>query len=183
MTSADTEADGAAQSDEGACERALHLFAAGRFGAFTGLPEGCGMTAVTALFPALEGEGRGPLGRRSAAFRMVIVGGYTQPVRVWFEGERVLMLDAEYPPIDQPLPALLAELGEPDARIAPAETDALDPVVREHWAYCSRGLTLYPNLERGTLWRLTAYPPTTLEDYRASFLLDLQVRVLPRGNG
>jgi hypothetical protein len=165
--------------EETACKAALRIWADRDFRRWRGLPAGCSLTDVTSVFPLLnDGVGMSILGEQNADFRMVMVDGYDSPVRVWSNDDHVLMLDVEFPQLSTSLDALLAELGEPEARL-----DSFLSTLRleqSEWVYPSRGLTLFINPDNDVLLRLAVYSPTTLDAYKKELLMNLRTRRLPR---
>ena len=167
------------RSEEMDCKATLRILADRDFRRWPGLPAGCSLTDVTSAFPLLnDGVGLTILGEQNADFRMVMVDGYDSPVRVWSNDDLVLMLDIEFPQLSTSLDALLAEIGEPEAKL-----DSFLSTLRleqNEWVYPSRGLTLFINPDNDVLLRLAVYSPTTLDVYKKELKMNLQTRRLPK---
>ncbi|MBE9183027.1 hypothetical protein IQ268_31320 [Oculatella sp. LEGE 06141] len=158
------------------CEAALHQLAEQDWSHWQGLPP-CTVSTVTQVFPlASDAIGLGRVGEQTAHFQMLRVPGYAQPVRLWFTGnEQVLLLDVAYP-FSSGLDALLAQWGEPDARL-----DARWNVVtlpQGEWVYAQRGLALWINPENQVLLHMAAFTPTSLRQYSRLLRLNLTQRRL-----
>jgi hypothetical protein len=148
------------------CAEAFSAFAAKRFVSWNGLHPDCGLEALTAIAPTLnEGVGREPVGRsgRWVSFRAVVFDDYTEPARAWFDGDRLIMLDVDYPQLRASPEDWLRELGDPEARLD-CYWDLL-ALPQGEWAYPSRGLSVLVNLQTRTWLRVIAFAPTTLAAY------------------
>jgi hypothetical protein len=164
--------------EEANCKVALHAFAERNFSQWRGLPGKCSLSEVTSMFSLLNnGVGLARLGQRKANFMMLVVVGYTHPVRAWLEEGRIFMLDVEYPAVLPSLKNLLGELEEPTAK--------LDffwgtlQLKQSEWVYSNRGLTLFINPDNNILLRLAAFSPTTMDAYEKDLRLDLYEREFP----
>jgi len=158
------------------CQQALAIFAERVFSRWQGLPAGCVLADVFAQFERLnEGVGAGTLGeaREEAQFTMLRVPGYAQPVRVWFRGVQVVLLDAEYPEI---APGEIEALGEPAVRLD-YTWGRLQLEGGQH-VWPDRGLALFVNPDNGALIHLSAFTPTSLEHYAQSLMLGLRTERL-----
>jgi hypothetical protein len=134
--------------------------------------------AVLAVDPDFDGAA--PLGSRYERADWVAAtgDGFPDGVRVWLRGDRVVLLDAqrmELPGQD----ALLAELGEPEARwdasLGPM------PVAGSEWVYPARGLTLFLDPGGPRVDRVLGYAPTTLDAYAAALRPHTRTVPLPEG--
>jgi hypothetical protein len=161
------------------CADALRAFAEHRFSNWRGLPA-CTLDDVRAQWTLLDEEPHpGKIGETSGTWTAASVPGYDEPVQIWFEGQRVLLLLAEYPEFES-WPALLKQLGEPVERLDSHLSTLL--IRGSEWIYPERGLTLYVNPENRALLRLAVYPPTTLARYQAELRLSFKRRRLPLGD-
>ena len=90
-------------------------------------------------------------------------GGFPDGVRVWMDGQRVVMLETEVLGDASHLEALVAKLGRPAAKL-----DAFFDVKMKkiEWVYPDRGLTLYVEPHKHALLSVVGYAPTTLKNYR-----------------
>lgn len=110
-----------------------------------------------------------------------MIEGYDKPVRIWLDGDQVLLIDAEYPELATGgVPALIEAIGPPQAKLDAFLGTFMIP--ESEWVYAERGLTLYINPENNIPLRLAVYPPTTLDGYRERLRMDLQMRRLPMGS-
>jgi hypothetical protein len=147
---------------------ALRQIAERDLAGWQGLPH-CSLADVTGAFDRVgDGVGSGRIGVHRRDYVLVATPAYEEPLRVWLdEGDDVVALDVEYPP----LPDLAARLGEPEAR-------------RDfHWAgldlaggelvYASRGITVFVNPENRDVLRVALYPAGSLEDYDGLWRLAL----------
>src|SRR5271167_3176520 len=165
---------------------ALRAFAARDFREWQGLAPETSLADVAAICDAdmtwRAGAWLGEAHRRAewvnATFRE-----YPMGVRIWVEPgqDRVLLMDTEFPVLVTDLPVLLTTLGTPSAKLDSYLGTFCLP--ESEWTFPSRGLTLYVNPETQRLLRLGVYPATSLEDYRRSLRLDLQMRRLPVQRG
>ena len=161
------------------CQARIQQLVSRDFKQSTGLPEGCLLSDLTEIGVQIkEGEGVARLGQRKTNFRMLVVEGYEHAVRVWLAAEKVLLLDVKYPQIDPDLPTLVAQWGEPAAKLGSYLGTLLLP--ESEWVYPQRGVTLFINPKNNILLRLAVYPPTTLESYQERLRLNLQRKRLPQ---
>jgi|SRR5687767_9636821 len=159
------------------CRIALQMFAEKRFVNWRGLPQGCVLTDVAAMFSlSNQGVGAGHLGRRQrqVEFRMFQVKGYQRPVRAWFDSTQLTMLDAEHPGLEQQLPGVLASLGEPEAKLD-FYWDVVE-IKKGELVYASRGITFFTDPTDNQVLRLLVFPATTIEDYIEKFRLEFRMQ-------
>lgn len=159
------------------CRIALQLFAEKQFVNWRGLPRGCSLTDVTAMFSLLnQGVGVGHLGRRQrqVEFRMLQIKGYQRTVRAWFDAKQLAMLDAEHPGLEQQLSSVLASLGEPEAKLD-FYWDVLE-IKKGELVYASRGITFFTDPSDHRVLRLLVFPPTTLDDYIEKIRLEFRMQ-------
>ncbi|HET7461252.1 MAG TPA: hypothetical protein VFJ82_08380 [Longimicrobium sp.] len=148
------------------CRPAWNAIGSRDFRAWAGLPEGCGYAALDAVFPRVaEAYGEGTLGERyqPATYRMHAVEGPPYGARVWFRGDRVVLVELEYPGLPHPSRELLQSLGEPQARLD-AYVDVM-PVPGGAWVYAARGITLFLDSGHTEVMRVALYHPCTPEEY------------------
>jgi hypothetical protein len=174
-----TTTDNTNSTDAGSgCRTALQIFAEQKFVDWRGLPTGCSLTEMTAMFPLLnQGVGSGHLGRRhrQVEFRMLQVNGYQQPVRAWFDSMRLAMLDAEHPGlVEEQSAALLVSLGEPEAKFD-FYWDVVE-IKEGELVYSSRGMSLFTDPTDHQLLRLLVFPVMTVEEYVQNFRLEFRMR-------
>ena len=159
------------------CASALENFAARDFGKWTGLPS-CSLAEVTQRFRLVsDGYGFTRLGRTKREFRMLIVENYDQPVRVWSDDARVLMLDVAYPSLSVGVADLVKDLGQPQAKLD-CEWSTIQ-IAQGEWVYADRGLALFLSPESSNVLHLAVFSSATLQDYEESFRLHLGERRFP----
>ena len=160
------------------CVSALENFAARDFGKWTGLPASCSLAEVTQRFRLVnDGYGFARLGRIKREFRMLVVENYDQPVRVWSDDARVLMLDVAYPSLSVGIADLMKDLGEPQAKFD-CEWSTIQ-IAKGEWVYSDRGLVLFLSPESSKVLHLAVFPSTTPQGYEESFRLHLGERRFP----
>lgn len=161
-------------------QAALRAFARRDFHDWRGLAPDTSLSDAVAVFEDDDDwRGAGKLGseRRASRWASVAVEGYEKGVRVWLDEDLVILIDGESPTLATPLPVLLQDIGQPEAKLDSYLGTLLIP--ESEWVYAGRGLTLYVNPENGILLRVAVFVPTTLDDYRQRLQLDLQTRRLP----
>jgi hypothetical protein len=134
----------------------------------------CTIDDLTARYKlTVPGASNGRLGRawKPMQYSMLDVSGYIEPVSVWFNERRVVLLEAEYPEVVPNVAATLQALGTPDARLD-VHWRSLK-LVHGQLVYASRGLALYINPENQVLLRLAAFEPTSIDIYNDQLMLDL----------
>jgi hypothetical protein len=90
------------------------------FGAWTGLPSPAPYAGFERRFPRLvDGEARVLLGSEAveARYRIHVGDAYPQHLRVSYAGDEIVLVEADLPRLAQPVPELLAALGEPAERL------------------------------------------------------------------
>jgi hypothetical protein len=161
------------------CISALNNFAARDFTNWTGLPESCSLADVSQQFRLLDdGVGLVRLGDTKREFRMFAVPGYEHPVRIWSDGQKVLMLDVEYPSFVLETPALLKELGDPETKL---DYDwGTTRLENSEWVYADRGLALFLAPDNSRAFHLAVFSRTTMQGYKENFQLHLGKRLFPK---
>ena len=160
------------------CESAIRIFAARDFANWTGLPETCTLDQVTQHAPLLnEGVGLARLGRTKRQFRMLTVRDYDHAVRVWLDGPRVLMLDAQTPKLTSDVAVVLNELGEPEAKLD--YVWGMLPIAAGELVYPKRGLSLFVAPTRLAVFHVAVFSPTTLDGYVENYRLHLGKKPFP----
>ena len=157
------------------CQETLRQVAEQQFEHWAGMSADCRLPEVLTWFKQLnDGIGHGMLGIEPAQFVMVVVPNYTEPVRVWYRAEKVVLFDVAYPDF---LQDKLSALGEPPVRLDYFWRRLL--IRKGLWVYPARGLALYVNSDNGALIHLTVFAPTSLEQYQTGFMLSLRTERLP----
>jgi hypothetical protein len=168
------------QKAENSCKAALRVFADKTFDQWRGLPSGCKLPEIMTIFSLFnKGVSTGFLGHKKIQYRMLVLEGYLRPIRAWFEGDTLLMLDAECPELPGGGLTLMKQLGKPDVKL-----DFYWNVLRlkrGEWVYAKRGIILFINPGNNILLRLLVFPPTTVDDYMTRLRLDQPRRESPSG--
>jgi len=159
------------------CVTALQPLAGGRLLDFNGLAGDCSLAAVAAEWPPLDDwQGAGFLGERQHArrFQYLTLAGFSQAARVWFDQDRVMLVDLTDPALDW---ADVLALGDPAARI---DTSWKGTAIPEgEWVYPNRGLSLHVRPATGKCFHLVAFAPTTLKDFLAEYQLIFDLTLRP----
>jgi hypothetical protein len=130
-----------------------------------GLPAGC---RPSELFAELSDDTSEwavrPLGEdfERAAFAVVDLPGYYRPTVSVRDGA-VVMFDGMNPRLAGGLEALVADLGEPEARLDYHHGTL--PVEQGEWVFPSRGAALFVDTAADTALHVALYAPVTLEQY------------------
>jgi hypothetical protein len=116
-------------------------------------------------------RGSGYLGEEHGAFGWLSVsgGGFPDSVRIWLDGDRVVMMDSRVRGASEVTKTLAAKLGSPTAKLDSYFRNAL--LEESEWVYPDRGLTLFVEPETQVLLHVAAYPRTSLPEYRRKFRL------------
>jgi len=153
-----------------ACVVVLRTFVWPDLSHWRGLPE-CTLAELAQVFTVPNDGWRntGIVGEdfRELAWLSASGGGFPDSIRVWLDGDRVVMLDSEILGRPSELKPLLARLGAPKAKL-----DAYSGGVMlkgSEWVYPDRGLTLFVEPHNHAPLRVAAYPRTTLEEYRKKY--------------
>ncbi len=148
------------------CERVLTQFAHKELTALRGLPS-CTPEDVARVLTPLGSPNRGRLGdpSREMELRRYQVPAYSEPVRGWFTGGKLVLLDVEYPEPTQGWQELTRELGEPDGKLDFAWH--IHSLENAEWVYAQRGLAVVVKPDPGLILRVAAFAPTTLDGYRS----------------
>lgn len=158
----------------------LKTLATLELGHWTGLPEDASLDEARAVFSVDEQwRGAGTLGSDGGRrdWYSVSAANFPEGLRLWVDGDRLLLIDALRPVLPGGLDALLQELGQPTEKLE-SYLGTL-PIKHSEWVYPDRGLTLYVNPANALLLRIAVYRSTSLEDYCNNLRLDLQRARLP----
>ncbi len=94
-------------------------------------------------------------------------GDFPDSIRVWLDGDHVVMMDAEILGHPSDLRPLLTKLGAPAAKLDARSGGVL--LKGSEWVYPDRGLTLFVEPYNHAPLRVAVYPRTTLQEYRKKF--------------
>jgi hypothetical protein len=162
----------------------LAAFARGELSGWRGLERETTIDDVVAVFAVdREFTGTSPLGAtfEPAGWMAAAAEAFPGGIRVWHRGDLVALLDAHAGLGTAADAALLAELGEPEARWDGALGPI--PVPGSEWVYARRGLTLYVDPETRRVDRVLAYAPTSVEAYAQRARPHTDVVPLPEQGG
>jgi hypothetical protein len=150
------------------CTIALHNFVAGKL-AEARLPAGCTLDGACEALDALKHakDATGSLGsdRVQARWRAIDTGVAGERLLLWHDGEHVLAIELEAPRVANGWDALRQAIGNPDAKLP--YWDGVVEAATGQWVYAARGLALYTTLADTELSRAIAFPPTSVDAYRA----------------
>ena len=136
-----------------------------------GLPGDCTLDAVRNVFTVPPGgwRGSGYVGEepRELSWLSVTGGNFPRSVRVWLDGNHVVLLDAEILGKASDLNTLVKKLSAPAVKLDSYFGNA--PMPNSEWVYPQIGLTLFVEPDNHNLLRVVVYPATTVEDYRKKF--------------
>jgi hypothetical protein len=142
---------------------AIRAFAGGRFAAWRGLPEGADRALVTQALgqPLAEEDAPRRLGTWAGGSRS-----YPGRVEAWFDGDFVILLQVDWPPLERPLEEAL---GPPEA-VAPSLLGS----GREQLIWASRGLAAHRSTVDGGVATVFGFTPTTVEDFLQGALASIE---------
>jgi hypothetical protein len=152
----------------GICAIALTAFTWPHLEEWPGLAASCPLADVERVLavPDKPARGSGFLGedRRTLAWLSASGGGFPDSIRVWLDGDQVVLLEA--PVLEKPkgFDALIGKLGSPAAKLDAIFSNV--KMAKSEWVYPDRGLTLFVNPDNQVVLRVAAYRRTTLDDYR-----------------
>jgi hypothetical protein len=136
-----------------------------------GLPSNCTLEAVGKVFTVPPGDWRGAgyVGEEPRELSWLTVSGNNFPhsVRVWLDGDLVVLMDAEILGNESNLNMLLRKFGMPALQLDSYFGNAAMP--KSEWVYPEMGLTLFVEPDNHNLLRVAVYPATTVEEYRKKF--------------
>lgn len=146
-----------------------------------GLPEDCAVDALLAAFPGSpEAVGRGRIGNpgRTMSYRRLRYPKQPVPPRLWFDDNRVVLIDIEHPKLPHAPDVLLDALGVPSGRLDFA-FDILQVTGGER-VYSDRGITVFYKENTDLIVRISLYAPTiAVSGYKTRYRLNLARREQP----
>lgn len=158
------------------CGQTIHQLRARDFRSWRGLDERCTPDAFAAAL-GREGsnEGMRPLGSEAVEVTWwpAPCPGYGEPLEVQLAEGRVVRIDGLRPSLDGGLPALLAALGEPAAKLA--YHDNVVPIPDGEWVWPGRGLALYLSADHRFVRRVALFHATDLDRYLRRLRPNLRV--------
>jgi hypothetical protein len=158
--------DSHAMPTSSTCDPTLDSLLRRDLASLPGLPADCTLGALGARIEIDGSDRRGLLGqaRHPSIYRGARAAGYDETVEVWHRDQIVLKLVVDLPQLAD-APALIAALGEPDARLDYYPSTV--PTLRQGgaWVYAARGLTLFISRDGTNVVRFEVYPPTSAAAY------------------
>ena len=156
------------------CKRTITALAAGHI--LDTPPLGaCTIEELVTAWPGLDAaeDNIGTLGRDGSqvSWRAVRQGIAGHGLRVWHDGERVLVLELERPEVSGGWPALRAGLGAPSQKLG-----VFREVVKAEeglWFYSARGVAVQTSRAGERIERVMVFPPTTAGDFIAHLAMSL----------
>jgi hypothetical protein len=148
------------------CRDAFEAFARREFGAWEGLPAGCGLAGLRAAAERVDEEpvaGRLGSPTRQVQYHAVALGDSAGPARAWVSGGAVVLLDSELPSVPGGAAQLERELGPPAVRRA-ARWDVLE-LPEGEWVWPDRGVAALVGGEGMRVLRLLVFSPAPLAAY------------------
>lgn len=163
-----------------ACDATLDSFLRKELAALPALPRNCTLDAIGGRLQLGTVDRRGFLGQepREAMYRGAQAAGYDEGIQVWHREGTVLKLVADLPGL-RDVPALLAALGEPEARLDFYPSTL--PKLRERgvWVYGNRGLALFMSGDNQNVIRVEVFPPMPATDYQRELFRTEPPREVP----
>jgi len=169
----------------GAADSITRLAVHGDPSGWVGLPPVLPAGDVTSAFPrdsTWSGIARLGRRRRELAYFWTDIPGDGGKLRVWIEGDRVVLLDL-------PRAGLQAAGPGSDARrledLFQEHPTALDtwrdtvPMPASELVFPAHGLAAFISPDTGAVWHLALFAPATLESYEDELRIDLRVRRVP----
>ncbi|HXZ58037.1 MAG TPA: hypothetical protein VEG40_10670 [Gaiellaceae bacterium] len=145
----------------------LRGFLAADFTSWSGFPERLTLDELEGVVLAAGVGGRGSLGAERRETRWVAAESrvYERGLRVWTDGDEVVLIQGEHPLDAAGAPAVAPELGRPELTGDTLLGDVTLP--GGELVYAARGLTLHVNPGNGLLLGALGFAPTTPELYVA----------------
>jgi hypothetical protein len=176
----DKSTDQVHQAMTTACDATLDSFLRKDLEALPGLPSSCTLDALGARLQLGSVDRRGFLGEetREAVYRGALAAGYDEGVQIWHRDGTVLKLAADLPQLHD-VPALLAALGEPEARLDFYPSTL--PKLRERgaWIYGKRGIALFLSGDSKNVIRVEVFSPMPASDYQRELFRTEPPREVP----
>jgi hypothetical protein len=155
-----------------ACRDAISQLLKKDLASWHGLPPHCALDALAALefgeeeTSAVLGEARAP-----ATYRRARAAGYAETWTIWLRGEMLVRISVRLPALPD-VPGLQRALGAPEAKLDAWRATVAERSPEAEWVWPARGLALVMSSDRSNVMELVAFPPTTLDDYRAQLRFD-----------
>jgi hypothetical protein len=151
-----------------ACVVALKVFTWPHLEGWRGLAARCNLAELKQVLQVADDvpRGSGYIGddRTQLSWLSAAGAGFPNPIRVWLDGDQVVLLETPIFGKAADFDALARKLGEPAAKLDAFSGHVL--VAKSEWVYPDRGLTLFVEPDNHVPLHVAAYRPTTLEDYR-----------------
>jgi hypothetical protein len=148
------------------CQEALLLFSNRKFTQWAGIPSECSISDVFKLFkPDLEDYAVSTLGNEyiQTSYKVCSLDNYPEPIQVWFKGEEIVKIEAQYVNLSSDEFKAIIQAFEPVNKF-----DYYLGVVlmsQAEWAFPERGISLFLNSDYTGLVKISIYHPTSLDEY------------------
>lgn len=159
------------------CQTALTSFARKELANARGLPPRCSPDEVAAVLSPRGSPTEGTLGDRTLVLRHYHASAYKEPVRGWFDGDRLVLIDVEYPEPSEGWQAFVTALGEPTAKLDFAWH--IHTLPGAEWVYAERGIAVVVKPDPGLILRLALFSPTSADRYERELRLVSKYREEP----
>lgn len=152
------------------------MLAGGDLMGWRGLPADLTLAEVVSFFPRdSDWSGTAQLGRRhhETAYLWVNIPSFDGKLRVWFEGERVVLLDLECS-----TPQLRFDQLKNVFTGSPAYLDTWAgtvPMLRSELVFSRQGIAAFTNSESNSIWHLAFFPSVSLDTYVNDLRIDMKV--------
>jgi hypothetical protein len=155
----------------------LRPITSGELRAWQGLPSDLSLADLKSAFTRdSDWSGSEQLGRRhrEASYAWVDIPGLDGKLRVWCDGDRVILLD---------LPCSGLTIRSNELTELFAETPALLdtwqgtlPMAESELVFPKHGIAVFINRETDSIWQLALFPPATLETYEDDLRINMKTR-------
>jgi hypothetical protein len=145
-----------------------------------GLPGDLSLARLLSAFPRDSGwSGAAQLGtlHREASYLWVDIPGPERKMRVWFDDERVLLLDVACSWLQVRPDQLTGLFAEPP--VALDTWQGTLPMPGSELVFPGHGIAAFVNREMATIWHLALFRPVALEVYEDKLRIDMQARRHP----
>lgn len=142
-----------------------------------GLPADLSLAQLTKAFSRdSDWSGSAQLGRRhrEAGYLWVDIPEPNAKLRVWFDGERIILLDLACSWIRVTPHQLTSLLAEPPAFLDTWQGTL--PMPKSELVFPEHGLSAFINRATNSIWHLALFPPVTLETYKDDLRINMETR-------
>jgi hypothetical protein len=161
----------------GSAVEILSPIATGDLHCWRGLPAHLNLAGVTAAFPRdSDWSGAGQLGRRhrAASYLWADLADPQRKMRVWFEEDRVVLIDLACSWIHGDRDRIVGFFGEPAAALDTWQ--GVVPMPRAELVFPGSGIAVFFSRDLGSIWHLALYSPVALNVYEDDLRLNMETR-------